>query len=55
MLLQCSCGLECPELKSKLRRYHALLQFRGFSAEFTFRALQPKLTSPCAMMQQPLR
>lgn len=48
MLLQCSCGLECPELKPKLPRYLVLLRFQGFSAAFTFRASQPKLTSPCA-------
>lgn len=55
MLLQCSCGLECPDLKSKLPRYLALLSFQGFFAAFTFRELQLKLTSPCAIKQKPLR
>lgn len=55
MLLQCSCGLECPDLKSKLPRYLALLSFQGFFAAFTFRELQLKLTSPCAIKQKHLR
>lgn len=36
MLLQCSCGLECPELKSKLPDYLALLLFQGLTVAFTF-------------------
>lgn len=38
MLLQCSCGLECPELKSKLPDHLALLLFQGFTAASTFGA-----------------
>lgn len=38
MLLQCSCGLECPELKPKLPDYLALLLFQGFTAAFAFGA-----------------
>lgn len=55
MLLQCPCGLECPDLKSKLPRYLALLSFQGFSVAFAFRKSHLKLTSPCAIKQKLFR